>query len=85
MWRCTLRFFGDVSVLSIDRAYDMWQSFGAFVDVGAERDGFIHVSDISTEFIHQPSDFLRSGDLTLRSWRAITRMTHASRLCRKAN
>ncbi len=41
----------------------MWQSFGAFVDVGAERDGFIHVSDISTEFIHQPSDFLRSGDL----------------------
>ena len=37
------------------------QPFGAFVDVGAERDGFIHVSDISTEFIHQPSDMLRSG------------------------
>jgi hypothetical protein len=39
------------------------QSFGAFVDIGAERDGFIHVSDISTEFIHQPADFLRSGML----------------------
>ena len=42
--------------------FDWLQGFGAFVDIGAERDGFVHVSDISTEFVHQARDLLRSGE-----------------------
>jgi transcriptional accessory protein Tex/SPT6 len=35
--------------------------FGAFIDVGAERDGFVHVKDLSTEFVYSATDMLRPG------------------------
>lgn len=35
---------------------------GAFVDVGATRDGLVHVRDMSVDFVHSPLQFLRSGD-----------------------
>ncbi len=41
------------------------ESFGAFVDVGAERDGFVHVKEISTDFVHAATDVLRSGEPAL--------------------
>jgi len=37
------------------------EPFGAFVDVGAERDGFLHVSDIGYDFVHHAADILSSG------------------------
>lgn len=40
---------------------------GAYVDIGAIRDGLVHIRDMSTDFIHSPSDVVRSGD-TVTVW-----------------
>lgn len=36
--------------------------FGAFVDVGAERDGLVHISQISPERVNRVTDVLKEGD-----------------------
>jgi small subunit ribosomal protein S1 len=38
------------------------ERFGAFVDVGAERPGRIHVSELSTEYVKNPEDVVKVGD-----------------------
>ena len=38
------------------------EKFGAFVDVGAERPGLVHVSELSTEYVSDPSDIVKVGD-----------------------
>jgi len=38
------------------------EKFGAFVDVGAERPGLVHVSELSTEYVSDPSDVVKVGD-----------------------
>jgi len=38
------------------------EPFGAFVEVGAERPGLIHVSEISDEYVRDPRDQLRVGE-----------------------
>jgi len=38
------------------------ERFGAFVDVGAERAGRIHVSELSTEYVKNPEDIVKVGD-----------------------
>ncbi len=35
---------------------------GAYVDVGAKRDGLVHVRDMSIDFVHAPQDIVREGD-----------------------
>ncbi|NLC45584.1 MAG: S1 RNA-binding domain-containing protein, partial [Firmicutes bacterium] len=35
--------------------------FGAFVDLGVEQDGLLHVSQISTKFVKHPADVLSVG------------------------
>ncbi|MDE6833409.1 MAG: S1 RNA-binding domain-containing protein [Ruminococcus sp.] len=37
-------------------------NFGAFIDIGAETDGFVHISQISQNHINHPSDVLKTGD-----------------------
>ncbi|KAJ1626500.1 hypothetical protein T492DRAFT_1032151 [Pavlovales sp. CCMP2436] len=37
-------------------------SYGAFVDIGAPKDGMLHVSDISNSFVANISDVLSVGD-----------------------
>ncbi|MGH3568256.1 MAG: Tex family protein [Pseudonocardia sp.] len=36
-------------------------AFGAFVDVGVHQDGLVHVSAMSTQFVSDPRDVVRSG------------------------
>ncbi|MCE9543207.1 MAG: RNA-binding transcriptional accessory protein, partial [Verrucomicrobia bacterium] len=36
-------------------------AFGAFVDIGVHQDGLVHISQISDDFVKNPSDFLKVG------------------------
>ena len=38
------------------------EKFGAFVDLGTERPGLIHVSEISNEYVKRPEDVVKVGD-----------------------
>jgi small subunit ribosomal protein S1 len=38
------------------------ENFGAFVEIGAERPGLIHVSEMSSEYVSNPADIVRVGD-----------------------
>ena len=38
------------------------ENFGAFVDIGAEREGMVHVSEMETGYVPRPSDVVKVGD-----------------------
>ncbi len=38
------------------------ESYGVFVDIGAERPGLVHVSEISHDYVKSPSEVLKEGD-----------------------
>jgi small subunit ribosomal protein S1 len=38
------------------------ETYGAFVDIGAERPGLVHVSEISHDYVKNPSEVLKVGD-----------------------
>lgn len=39
------------------------ENFGAFVDIGAECDGLVHISEMGTGRVSKPSDVVSEGDL----------------------
>jgi small subunit ribosomal protein S1 len=39
------------------------ESFGAFVDIGAETDGLVHISEMSTERVRRSTDVVSEGDV----------------------
>jgi len=38
------------------------EGFGAFTDIGAEKEGLIHVSELSHEYVKHPSEVVKVGD-----------------------
>ena len=39
------------------------ENFGAFVNIGAERPGLIHVSELANEFVSSPEDVVKVGQI----------------------
>lgn len=39
------------------------ENFGVFVDIGAERPGLVHISEMTHDFIRTPSDVVKEGDV----------------------
>lgn len=37
-------------------------AFGAFVDIGVHQDGLVHVSELSTAYVKDPSEVVKTGD-----------------------
>lgn len=56
----------DWNDLQIGQAYTgrvtRLENFGAFIDIGAEREGLVHVSELSHDYIKHPSEALRVDD-----------------------
>jgi len=38
------------------------ESYGAFVEIGSERDGLVHISQVTHDYINHPEDTLTVGD-----------------------
>jgi len=53
--------------LKLDGKVVRLEKFGAFVDVGAETEGLVHISEMSTGRVNRPEDVVKAGD-TVRVW-----------------
>lgn len=38
-------------------------AFGAFVDIGVHQDGLVHISALSNQYVNNPRDIVKAGDV----------------------
>ena len=53
--------------LKLDGKIVRLEKFGAFVDIGAETEGLVHISEMSAGRVNRPQDVVKEGD-TVRVW-----------------
>ena len=58
--------------------------FGAFVDVGVHQDGLVHISELSSRYIKEPSEAVKAGQIVKVKVLRQIRRPNASRLSIKA-
>jgi small subunit ribosomal protein S1 len=61
------------------------EAYGAFVDIGAERPGLVHVSEISHDYVKNPAEVLKEGDEVEAKILDVDRRKKQIRLSIKAN
>ncbi len=60
------------------------ESYGVFVDFGAEKPGLIHVSELARGYVKSPSEVVKEGDEVEVKILDVDRRKHQIRLSRKA-
>jgi transcriptional accessory protein Tex/SPT6 len=60
------------------------ENFGVFVDIGAERPGMVHVSELASGYVSSPSDVVKMGDQVEARIIKINRKKHQIDLSMKA-
>lgn len=48
--------------MSVKGTVTRLEKFGAFVEIGAERPGLVHISEMAHGYVRQPSDVVKEGD-----------------------
>jgi small subunit ribosomal protein S1 len=60
------------------------EKFGVFVDIGAERPGLVHISEMTYDYIKDPSDVVKEGDEVEVKVLAVNRQKRQIKLSMKA-
>ncbi len=60
------------------------EKFGAFVEIGAERPGLIHISELAHGYVHTPSEVVKEGDAVEAQVLEVNRRKRQIRLSLKA-